>query len=147
MTINGIAYRLRALGIPTPSGTGQWTKQSVYRLLTQQAYTGVTYAFRETRIEKRKISNPSEVWIEVPNGTEAIIAKELFEATQEKLNRNKKLSYRNAKRNYLLSRYIFCGQCGRRYHGVTKTLSENGNIYSNSYYRFIAAPGEIRQCV
>ena len=39
LTVNGITRRLRALDVPTPAGGQFWYRQSVYRILTNLAYT------------------------------------------------------------------------------------------------------------
>ena len=46
LTINGITRRLRGLGVSTPAGSPVWRRQSVYRMLTNPAYTGKTFSFK-----------------------------------------------------------------------------------------------------
>jgi site-specific DNA recombinase len=147
VTINGITRRLRDLGVPTPAGSAFWRRQTIYRILTNPAYVGKTYSFTRDYIEpkRRRSANsrrkktgvvwkPKEEWIEVPNATPAIIDQELFETAQAMLKRNKELSTRNAKRQYLLSGYIFC-HCGARYQGYLKKWKDNGKTNSQRYYR------------
>lgn len=147
-SINGITRKLRALGVPSPTGAGFWTRQTVYRMLTNPAYIGKTYAFTHTYVEPRRRRKPDarrkntgirwrpkEEWIEIPNATPPIISQELFEAAQNQLKRNKELSSRNAKRQYLLSGYVFCSRCNRRYIGYVKKWKGNGKRYEQRYYR------------
>jgi len=148
LTVNGITRRLRALGVPTPAGGAFWRRQSVFRMLTNPAYTGKTYAFTRDYIEPKRRRNPDarrkktgillkpkDQWLEIPNATPPIIAEELFEAAQEQLKRNRELSPRNSKREYLLSGYVFCSQCKRRYQGYVKKWKGNGKRYEQRYYR------------
>ena len=148
LSINGITRRLRAMGVPSPTGAGFWIRQTVYRMLTNPAYIGKTYAFTHTYVEphrrrkpdtRRKNTGirwrPREEWIEIPNATPPIISQELFEAAENQLKRNKQLSTRNAKRQYLLSGYVFCSRCNRRYQGYVKKWKGNGKRYEQRYYR------------
>jgi len=147
LTINGITRRLRDLGVPTPTGSGFWRRQTVYRMLSNPAYIGKTYAFTRDYIEPKRrhssntrrkktgvIWKPKEEWVEIPNATPAVIEPELFEASQHILKRNKELSTRNAKHQYLLSGHIFCS-CGARYQGYLKKWKDNGKSNSQRYYR------------
>ncbi len=148
LTVNGITRRLRALGVPTPSGGQFWIRQTVYRMLTNPAYIGRTYAFTRDYVEPRRRRNPNtkrkktgivlkprDQWIELPNATPAIIDEDVFEAAQTILKRNKQLASRNAKRPYLLSGYVFCARCGRRYQGYVKKWKDGDKRHEQRYYR------------
>lgn len=74
-------------------------------------------------------------WVEIPGATPAIIPEELFRAAQKLLKRNKELSIRNARHQYLLSGYIFCRLCGARYIGYVKKWKDNGKPNEQRYYR------------
>jgi len=118
-------------------------------MLSNPAYTGKTYAFTRDYIEPKRrrspntrrkktgvILRPREEWLEIPNpnATPAIIDQELFETAQIILKRNKALSTRNAKHQYLLSGYIFC-RCGARYQGYIKKWKDNGKPNEQRWYR------------
>lgn len=148
LSINAITVRLRAFGVPTPSGSQFWIRQTVYRILNNPAYIGKTYAYCRSYVEpkrrskggsKRKLTGvvwrPKEEWIEIPNATPAVISNELFEGARKQLQRNKDLAIRNRKREYLLSGYVFCRRCGRRYEGYVKKWKGNGKRYEQRYYR------------
>lgn len=148
LTLTGIVYRLRALDVPTPSGTGHWGKATVHKILTNLAYIGRTYVFTQSRVEGQKhykpvrknkathiIFKPTEEWMEIPNATPAIISEELFNQAQARLRRNRELSSRNSKKKYLLSGYIFCSHCGRRYAGATMIYKNKSGIKYRPYYR------------
>jgi site-specific DNA recombinase len=148
LTINGITRRLRDLGVPTPAGSPFWRRQTVHRILSNPAYIGKTYAFTREYVEpkrrrspksKRKktgvVWKPKEEWIEIPNATPAIIDQDVFNTVKDVLKRNKELSTRNAKHQYLLSGYIFCAHCRARYQGYLKKWKDNGKPNSKRYYR------------
>jgi site-specific DNA recombinase len=137
-SLNKIAQRLNTLGIPSPSGK-IWNRTGVYNILTNLAYTGKTYLFTRYKTEaqrhlkpsrKNKLTHnawrPREEWIELKNATPQIVSEDIFNQVQLKLKRNKELASRNARRQYLLSGYVFCESCGRRF-----TAHSNGR---NSYY-------------
>jgi len=144
--IDRIVYRLRGLGIPAPSGKGLWYGATVYRILTNPAYTGETYAFRETHKEpayrlrpdtKGKTSRtrrPREDWIALPQATPSIIDNQTFEAVQERLKRNKELAKRNSKVDYLLKGLIRCGRCGRLYWGYVRHYHPKSREWCGRYY-------------
>ena len=148
LSIFGITRRLSASGVPSPTGADFWFRQTVYRILSNPAYIGKTYAFTHTYGEphrrrkpdgKRKKTGvqwrPKEEWIEIPNATPPIISQELSDAAQKQLKRNKELLGRNAKHQYLLSGYVFCSRCGRRYQGHVSKPKINGKVYEQTYYR------------
>jgi len=148
LTVNAITRRLRALQVPTPSGGKFWIRQTVYRILTNPAYIGKTYAFTRDYVEPKRRRNPDsrrkntgvvwkprDQWVEIPGATPRIIDEETFQAVQKILKRNRELSSRNAKRPYLLSGYVFCARCGRRYQGYVKKWKDNGKPHEQRYYR------------
>jgi len=147
LSVNGITRRLRALGVPTPAGGKYWIRQTVYRMLANPAYIGKTYAFTKQYVEprtrrkvgaKRKntgvIARPKEQWTEIPNATPPMVDVGLFESAQTVLRRNKELSCRNRKRDYLLSGYVFCQHCGSRFQGYVKKWAKP-KPYEIRYYR------------
>jgi len=148
LSINGIVRRLRALTVPTPSGKSAWGKSTVHNILTNIAYTGKTYAFTQTRVEggrhykeirkhkaTHRLFKPSAEWVEIPNATPPLISEELFNQAQARLQRNKELSPRHTKRQYLLSGYVFCQRCGRRYCGGAIPSKNKDGIKCWRYYR------------
>lgn len=148
LTVNGIVYRLRVLGVPTPSNSGPWSKSTVHKILTNPAYIGRTYAFTQSRVETQRhykpvrknkathiVFKPIDEWIEIPNATPPVISEELFQQAQAQLQRNCQLSPRNKRREYLLSGYLFCQHCGRRYTGSTATIKSKSVIRYRGFYR------------
>ncbi len=134
-----ITQRLNKLGIPSPSGKNPWNRTGVHYILTNPAYTGKTFLFTRYKVEAKRhlkqsrksklthvVLRPREEWIELKSATPALVSDDLFNQVQLKLKRNKELASRNARREYLLSGYVFCSNCGRRYIAHSKG--------KNSYY-------------
>lgn len=153
LTVNAITYRLRALGVPTPGRSPFWRGGRVHEILTNPAYMGKTYAFSysyaepktnpgtSARKRKRLVRKPVEEWVEIPGATPTIITQEAFELAQAILQQNKRLSRRNSQRQYLLSGYVFCRQCGRRYRAKSTKPKKGENVNYVPYYQ---CPGQDR---
>jgi len=148
LSTDAITYRLRELGIPTPSGKGYWIRSTVLKILKNPAYCGKTYAFTCTygmpthRLKlatQRKntgiIWKPREQWVEIPNATPAIISEETFNAAQEKLAENRRLATRNKKHEYLLGGYIYCARCGRAFWGAPGIKYRDDKHYEYPFYQ------------
>jgi len=146
--IDRITYKLRELGIPTPSGKGLWYASEVWKILRNRAYIGETYVFTQTYGEPKTrlskgtkskktglIRKPREEWIEIPGATPPIIDRDLFETAQAQLKRNKDRASRNTKQQYLLSGYIRCRRCNRNYWGYVKRAKWGGDYHAKRYYR------------
>ena len=147
LTLNGITYRLRTLGVPTPSGKGFWIRSTVYKILTNPAYGGRTYCFTHVHKETdkhykknrkaRKTSieiKPYEEGIEVKGATPPLIEPELFEAAQARLRANKQQANRNGKVKYLLRGHIYCSRCRRKYWGYSRWHNGEPDMSRNRYY-------------
>ena len=144
--VNAITYRLRALGVPTPGKSQFWGNSTVHDILTNPAYCGKTYAFTygyaepktnpgtSVRKRKRLVRKPVEEWVEIPGATPAIISQETFDLAQAKLEQNRRVPRRSPKRPYLLSGYVFCRRCGRRYRAKSIKPKSGGNVNYISYY-------------
>lgn len=151
LSIYGITMRLRKENVPTPSGKGPWGTSTVHKILTNSAYTGRTYAFTETmidggkhykkerkRVKTHRLCRPVDQWVEIPNATPPIVSEELFSQVQARLGKNKITAVRNKKRQYLLSGYVFCRCCGRRYGA---SAMQSGRGAKRVYYRYYQCPG------
>jgi len=129
---NRIALRLDAMGIPTATGKRHWNHSTVRQILRNIAYTGRTYCFRYRHEDKRRIIKPKDEWEEIKGATPRIISDDLFSRAQQILGENKALASRNKKRQYLLSGYVYCKECQRRY--TARTAISEGR-YETPYYR------------
>jgi site-specific DNA recombinase len=131
MSTYGITEQLSRERVPTPRerGTsggrsrrrtpGVWNEASIYKILTNEAYTGCAYFGKYRCVSKtRRVRRPPTEWIAIP--VPAIIDRETFDAAQRQLERNRALAMRNRKHEYLLSGGRFrCGRCGRTMTGRT----------------------------
>jgi len=150
LPIHGIARRLTASTVPSPSGKPVWSSGTIFRMLRNPAYCGHTFVFTQSRVEgarhikpdnERKnkathiIHKPREQWVALEGATPAIISQEVFDEAQRRLKRNKELAARNTKRDYLLRGYLTCAQCGKRYDGATKRYNTLQGLKEYRYYR------------
>lgn len=146
-TLNGITYRLRELGIPTPSRKSYWIRSTVYRILTNPAYMGKTYCYIQTHTEAKKHyrdvrksrktsiqTKPYSEGILIEGATPAIIPESLFNQAQAILKRNKEKSSRNGKVQYLLRGHIYCARCGRKYWGYSRWHNGQPDKSNQRYY-------------
>ena len=148
LSSEAITYRLRDLGVPTPSGKGYWMSSTVKKILKNPAYCGKTYVFSYTRREpKFRLKNntktekssvvrkPREEWIELPYATPAIISQELFQAAQGQLAENRRMANRNSKGEYLLHGHVYCELCGRAFWAGGGARIRGGKQCRYPFYR------------
>lgn len=97
---------------------------TVSRILTKEMYCGTHYQFkqsvRKTGQNAREITNnPPEQWI--PVSIPAIVTRERWANAQLQIQKNKRISKRNSKHNYLLKGILMCGLCNRRMTAYART--------------------------
>lgn len=124
VSIRGIIRALNDEGVPSPAAgvrrfadpgrTPRWGKGVLQRILTEPAYKGETWAWRRKRDGSgTHVLRSEEEWIALPEGTTpAIVTPEVWQAAQERLQRNRGEATRNAKRQYLLRGLAVCAKCG-----------------------------------
>jgi len=125
LAIGSIASRLASLHIPSPSSNAYWSKAQIAKMLKNRAYIG------ETRI----VFKVGRQEVDLPDATPAIISRPVFDQAQTQLKRNKELSSRNMKRDYLLRGYVFCQRCGRRYTGAVRRSTKGNRVKVTRNYR------------
>jgi site-specific DNA recombinase len=150
-SLGEIAKELNDQKIPTRRG-GQWHKTTLDAILRNSAYIGKA-AFGKTKAcepgahprairgrapvprraksSNRDTSREDWILIDVP----VIVSREVFDAANEQLERNKRLSRRNCiSGRYLLQGLTVCAQCNYAFYAKTgAALSPMGERYS--YYR------------
>ncbi|MBM4467397.1 MAG: recombinase family protein, partial [Chloroflexi bacterium] len=140
LSLYAIARRLSKLRIPTwtdlratghvkKKERGIWDSSAVRNLLKRETYAGTWYYNRREMTGKNTRQRRSkEEWIpvEVP----AIVSRELWEAAQEQLARNRNMTQPHPRYKYLLQSRLRCGQCGCAL--TSKTYRNNGRLYK--YY-------------
>lgn len=130
LATQAIARRLTAQQVPTRHGAVPWSPATVYKVLTNQLYTGQHYynrsdyapegsregsiAWRPTKEPRRRLRPPSE-WIAVP--WTPLINSEVFCMAERQLQLNRERSPRKTRYQYLLQGLLVCGYCGRRLVG------------------------------
>jgi site-specific DNA recombinase len=131
-----------------------WHKRTLNRILTNEAYTGLTYYRKYKRpfkgldsLNNPELQLPQKGWIpmEVPQ----IITPELFERTKRQLSNNREFAKRNLKHDYLFSKLIYCGECGFKMFGGYKPprkQEHNGMKYYHGVYNNQKTPGESNRC-
>ncbi len=120
-TIRGIALRLSAEGILTPSGLDRWSPSTLYTILTRRAYLGEAVAWRYGS-EKLKggryriLRRPESEQIALPAGTiPQLIEPSMFDAVQLLLARHREQAVRNNRNpeaTLLRGGYARCAYCG-----------------------------------
>ena len=147
-----IAKELNDEKVPTRRG-GQWHKTTLWAILRNPAYVGKaaygkTQAYEpdqklrrirgrapvphRAKSSNRDTSPENWVSIDVP----AVVSREVFDAANEQLERNKRLSKRNSRLSnmYLLQGLTVCARCNYAFYAKTGAArSSKGEPYS--YYR------------
>lgn len=124
LTMQGIANRLNALGIPAPRGP-VWRSSTICRMLRNETYVG-----RLRRVDER------EDW--APIITPVIVSREAFNRAQEIRQHNRRFNRGNNKcHQFLVQRLVRCGVCGRSLRGV-------GHSRGARTYRYYRCPGRDR---
>lgn len=111
LSLDGIARRLGAMGVPSYAETGtrvggrqktrtnpEWSRSTIHRLLKSETYIGVWRY------------GPNGIPVPVP----AVVARDAWEAAQEKRVENRRSGGQQPIREYLLRRRITCGVCGKK---------------------------------
>jgi site-specific DNA recombinase len=119
LSLQEIAYKLQRRGMPTPKaqkGKTTWIPATVRNILRNEIYRGQAYfGMRASKKENGKLKHvlqPRESWIAIAVPDLAVIDRATYDAAAKRLQRNKELSQRNRKHEYLLSGFIRCGTCG-----------------------------------
>ena len=150
LSLREIGKRLNESNQPTPhynnNAKNEWLPATIRWILSNEIYTGISYYGKTTgekirgRKEKRRVITAEGEWIKIEVPELAIIDRELFELAQERKERNKELSKRNRKRDYLLSGYLRCHACGSRMTG-TSNGSKEKRIFTYRCVSYWARPG------
>ena len=154
-----VVRRLTAMHIPSPAmyggrvlnhATPAWCSITIQRILKDETYLGLTHVNKSKATEIRnKKSGKYKVapveksqWRTLPQGvTPAIISRELFDAAQATLIRNRRGSARS--RNHLkpklLRGVLFCADCGSPMYPMSSGGSIAGAARKREVYRCSAS--------
>ena len=133
-----LADRMNRMGLVRPRGGQRWRDSHLGRILRNETYAGTLWQNR-WRTEKVSSSSDQRAHIQmserpkeeqIPVTVPSIVTREMFTATQKRLEENLRLARRNSKREYLLSGLLrdACGSgmggrthCGNSYYFCYKT--------------------------
>ena len=125
--ISEIMHWLNDKGLRNTLG-GKFSYHSIQVMLKNRRYIG-EYRFRDTVI---------------PDGIPALVSKELFDAVQARMEKNKKAPARHkAEDDYLLTTKLFCGNCGAYMCGESGR-SRRGPVYH--YYKCVSVKKKRAAC-
>ena len=121
-SLRDIMLEFKSMGIVNRKNK-PFTLSNIHRILINEMYAGTKWSFKHygkkmSQYKTKIIPRPKEEWI--PIQVPAIVTKELWEAAQKVLTKNKFLATRNTKRDYLLRGIIKCGCCNRSMTGVCR---------------------------
>lgn len=131
-TINDIAAKLTAKGIPTPAGKAKWSVSTVRSILGNEKYKGEallqkTYTVDYLTKEVRK--NTGEVpFVRVRNSHEPIIDPDVFDRVQELLSERCKARGKVYSKHPFAGK-IICGDCGGFYGHKVWRVRSTGERY------------------
>lgn len=115
-----------------------WATETVRLLLTNPTYIGNMAQNKYKKVNykvKKLITIPRENWIVIENTHEPIIEKDIYDLIQKMID--EKISYPAIpnKADHLLSKLIYCGDCGER---MTFSKTQKGITYCicSKYKRF-----------
>lgn len=121
-----IAKRLAAAGAPSPRGRG-WYKESVARMLRNEAYTGTAYANKYDSKRGRRLRDRQD-WI--PVAIPAIVNREVWEDAQATLSQNRERTQHLNSHEAFLRGLLRCGHCGK----AMRTFISPGTRHIARYY-------------
>jgi site-specific DNA recombinase len=150
VTLHGLAARLTARGVPTPTGKPTWRATTVRQLLTNPAYKGQAASGRLRTTPARgrwsplapvgrgvsTKTHPSQEWITVP--VPALVSAEQFALVTRRLAANQHNARRSTSHPYLLRGLVSCGVCRLSCSGITRTASD-------TRYRYYRCRGKLAQ--
>lgn len=128
VSLNGLVCMLEKKGVKTYTGKSYWKSITIRNILKNTTYYGEHHFNKTERLEplEEKVRysknvkgrvriRDKESWIMVP--VPPIIARELYDEAQLRLERNKKTK-RNGGEKYVLSGMVKCGVCNQIYIGT-----------------------------
>ena len=163
LPLREIERRMNKMKIPPPYSTkikvretyNYWYARTIGRIATNQVYTG-HFVYRKYRRPFGNLSSlideskhrPKEEWVEIE--TPPVISPEMFELAKKQLIKNRDLSKRNQKREYLYAKLIYCGKCSFKlfsgFQPPRKHWEGSGGRYYHGVYRKPDAVGTTQRC-
>jgi site-specific DNA recombinase len=141
MSLRAIAFHFNESGIRPPkkrkNTANHWNPSRIRRILKNELYAGVYHWGKTRRVRKgyeqigTSVKQPQENWISITIPELAIVDRDAFDLAQVRIERNKRLSKRNRKNNYLMTGFLRCGNCGCAVvgHAITKKRRKHFLFY------------------
>ena len=137
----GIAAKLRRLGVPTPRGNRCWRPAVIGRMLRKSVYIG-TVVYRKTqrnRMDRGRTLRPEHERIVVPHAHEPIVDPATWAKVDERLASHRRQPAANAGHKLCeLAGIVRCRDCGRalvRQHNRRTYRRSGGGVstYANEF--------------
>ncbi len=148
LSYTAIATHLTKLQFTTPRGGKRWSKDSVRRILQNEAYIGrVRYKARETTKDGKKVFRPESEHIVVDDAHEPIISKEDFEAVQTKIeNKVPLLPVVTSYEPNELAGLCVCSVCGKSLQKFESEYNRKNKDGTSSYFHVKLLICRINKC-
>ncbi|AEY65655.1 recombinase family protein [Clostridium sp. BNL1100] len=144
-----ICKYLNSQGIRTNRGNANWSTNSIYAILTNPVYLGITMynitlTVRDDTGKAKRMVRPREQWIVRENTHQPLITKEKFDRIQQLIQdkKQKELKEWSCTKKYLLSGLVYCGSCGSKLYGgrflkkEAKSKSKSERTQEDYYYYY-----------
>jgi DNA invertase Pin-like site-specific DNA recombinase len=116
----------------------EWSKTSVYQILSNPIYTGNLVASRfkvKSFKNKKVVTTPKNEWIVVENTHEALVSQSDFDLTQQRIS--VKQHRKPLNKDNIFRGLLFCGECNNRMVWSKSNRKHSiGNYGCNLYKRF-----------
>ncbi|MGK3960066.1 recombinase family protein [Sorangium sp. So ce118] len=157
-SIGEIVRALNVDAVPTRRGAPRWDRATVWAILRNPAYIGQAAYGKTESVERGQLlrpirsksptprrgkgahrDKPPEEWIHIR--VPPLISAEVFDAARAQLERNRRLSQRNARgRRYLLQGLVVCARCGYAFYGkAVSRAAAKGGSRQYAYYRCVGS--------
>ena len=127
-----IADYLNSIGAKSKRG-GRFTKHSFHDLFKNEKYKGVyVYNRTESKIAGKRNNHKNKAdddIIRIEDGIPRIISDELWNKVNRQMGDRSMNARHKAKRTYLLSGIIYCGECGSPMSGNSRRAGRNKTEY------------------
>ncbi len=144
-----ICKYLNSQGIKTNRGNANWSTNSIYAILTNPVYLGITMynitlTVRDDTGKAKRMVRPREQWIVRENTHQPLITKEKFDRIQQLIQDKKQKDIKewSREKKYLLSGLVYCGSCCSKLYGgrfpkkQAKLKSESNRTPEDYYYYY-----------
>ena len=126
--LNEACRRLMKMNIPAPKGGVRWSRGTVGRMMRNAVYVGISYAGKTKTVNGKRVQRSFQEWIELPYLVDKpAFTMDEWQLIQRQLDRNRELSPRYQKQQYLLKGITRCRLCGSKYYGLP--------VHGKPYYR------------